>query len=112
MSLTTEGEAPGPVRFLLACDSPSCPARAVFDLVINDPPPPIEEDLFGHVLHCSARAAPYLEEQGWTYAQGVGYWCPTCSSPRSQRPAPLKPARRHHPYGNARRHRRDRRGPH
>jgi hypothetical protein len=107
MSLTIEGEAPGPVRFYLACDDIGCPARAVFDLVIHEPPPPIEDDLFGHMLHSSSLAAPYLEEQGWTYTQGIGYWCPTCSTPRSQRRTPPKPGRRH----IARRPRRDPRGP-
>lgn len=103
----TEGEAPGPVRLHLACDETGCPARAVFDLVIDEPPPPIEEDLFGHILHSGSRAAPYLEEQGWTFTQGIGYWCPGCSAPRSQRPSPARPARR----PQSRRQRRDTRGP-
>lgn len=103
----TEGEAPGPVRFYLACDDIGCPSRAVFDLVIDEPPPPIEDDLFGHILHSSSLAAPFLEQQGWTFTQGVGYWCPTCSTPLSQRPAPPRPGRRH----VARRPRRDPRGP-
>ncbi|MGH3309165.1 MAG: hypothetical protein ACRDP3_01015 [Streptomyces sp.] len=107
MSLMTEGAAPGPVRFYLACDDLSCPALAVFDLVIDEPPPPIEDDLFGHILHSSSRAAPYIAEQGWTFTQGIGYWCPTCSTPPSQRPAPPKPVRR----TTGRRARRDPRGP-
>jgi hypothetical protein len=103
----TEGEAPGPVRFYLACDDISCPARAVFDLVINEPPPPIEDDLFGYMLHSSSHAAPYIEKQGWTFTQGIGYWCPTCSTPRSRRPAPTRAGRR----PAARRTRRDPKGP-
>lgn len=107
MSLMTEGEAPGPVRFYLACDDVGCPALAVFDLVINEPPPPIEDDLFGHILHSSSRAAPYIEQQGWTFHHGIGYWCPVCSTPRSQRRAPPKAGRR--PV--TRRQRRDPKGP-
>ncbi|WP_045865169.1 hypothetical protein [Streptomyces sp. WMMB 714] len=107
MSLMTEGEAPGPVRFYLACDDIGCPARAVFDLVIDEPPPPIEEDLFAHVLHSSTRAAPYIERQGWTFTRGIGYWCPDCSTPRSRRTAPPRPARR----SPVRRRRRDPKGP-
>ncbi|WP_327368027.1 hypothetical protein [Streptomyces sp. NBC_01217] len=81
MSLTTDGEPPGPVRFYLACDRRGCPARAVFDLVIAEPPPDIETDLFGHVLHSATVASPYIAERGWIFIQQEGYWCPNCASP-------------------------------
>lgn len=108
MSLLTEGEAPGPVRFHLACDVEGCPARAVFDLVISEPPPPVEEDLLGHLLHSGNHAAPYLEQQGWHVGQGAGHSCPSCSAPREGRHAPSGNARRaaprrHHPRRQPRR---------
>jgi hypothetical protein len=81
MSLTTGGEPPGPVRFYLACDRGSCQARAVFDLVIAEPPPDIGTDLFGHLLHSATVASPHIEELGWVFRQQEGYWCPNCVSP-------------------------------
>lgn len=81
MSLTTDGEPPGPVRFYLACDHSGCRARAVFDLVIAEPPPDIETDLFGRVLHSATVASPYIEQLGWIFIQQEGYWCPNCASP-------------------------------
>ncbi|MGP3949221.1 hypothetical protein [Streptomyces sp. 7N604] len=85
MSLTTSGKPPGPVRFYLLCDHRDCEVRAVFDMVISDPGPSIDEDLIGHLLHSASTAAPHIEELGWTFIQGDGYWCPTCSTPPSKR---------------------------
>lgn len=105
MSLKTDGEAPGLVRFYLACDMPACRTRAVFDLVIATAPPPIDEDLFGHLMHSTEQAAEYIGEQGWQFVQTFGYWCPNCSTPREERrPAPSGTARRQSP---PRRQRRD-----
>ncbi|MGY5033367.1 hypothetical protein ACWC9U_21235 [Streptomyces sp. 900116325] len=87
MSLTTDGEPPGPVRFRLLCDRRGCRARAVFDMVIADPPPDIESDLFGHFLHSATIASPHIEELGWKYVQQEGYWCPGCDAP-GRRPRP------------------------
>lgn len=81
MSLTTDGEPPGPVRFHLQCDRWGCQARAVFDMVIAEPPPDIEADLFGHILHSATVASPRIGELGWIYVQQEGYWCPTCAAP-------------------------------
>lgn len=86
MSLTTVGEPPGPVRFFLMCARLGCGARAVLDLVVPDQPPDIGTDLFGHLLHSAKAATPHITDMGWTYYQGDGYWCPRCSTPRSQRP--------------------------
>jgi hypothetical protein len=82
MSLTTQGKAPGPVRFYLACDRLDCTERISFDLVIADPPPDGEADLIGSLLHEASRATPLIEELGWTFIQGgEGYWCPRCTNP-------------------------------
>ncbi|MBB1242931.1 hypothetical protein GL263_05025 [Streptomyces durbertensis] len=79
MSLTTDGRAPGPVRFYLICDRGGCQERICFDLVISEPPPNQDEDLFGNLLHEAAAATPYLTERGWGITRGgEGYWCPGC----------------------------------
>ena len=101
----TDGKAPGLVRYYLACDSMSCATRAVFDLVIETPPPPVEEDFIAHFTHNGAQAADFLEERGWHFIRTFGYFCPSCSTPRSQRPPSPAPARRTDP------HRRPRRAP-
>ncbi|WP_059007671.1 hypothetical protein [Streptomyces specialis] len=89
MSLTTDGRAPGPVRFFLACDRRDCQERITFDLVIADPPPDLEEDLFGHMLHEAGQATPYIKELGWIFIEGgEGYWCPACATPPSLRRPP------------------------
>ncbi|MDT3398846.1 hypothetical protein RKE29_19705 [Streptomyces sp. B1866] len=88
MSLMTDGEAPGPVRFFLACDRVGCQERVCFDLVIAEPPPDRDADLFGHLLHEAGQAAPYIRELGWMFIEGgEGYWCPACSRP-GRRPPP------------------------
>lgn len=81
MSLTTQGAAPGPVRFSLLCDRGGCATRTQFDLVIAESGPSLDDDLMGHLLHSARAAAPYIAELGWTFRQGVGYWCPGCSGP-------------------------------
>ncbi|KOG86615.1 hypothetical protein [Streptomyces varsoviensis] len=82
MSLTTEGRAPGPVRFYLACDRGGCTERVTFDLVISEPPPDEELDLTNFLLHEAKQAVPYIAELGWIFLQGgEGYWCPACSTP-------------------------------
>ncbi|MEX3102137.1 hypothetical protein DF268_22635 [Streptomyces sp. V2] len=88
MSLMTDGKAPGPVRFYLRCDRRDCEARAVFELVITEPGPDIEQDLMGHIMHESGKAVPYIAEMGWKfYPGGIGYWCPRCTGHRTG-PAP------------------------
>jgi hypothetical protein len=93
MSLTTSGSAPGPVRFFLACDYLDCRERISFDLVIPEPPPDIDEDFFGHLLHEANAASPHIKDLGWTFIQGgEGYWCPSCSRPSSsKRPSTESP---------------------
>ncbi|MET8975210.1 hypothetical protein ABZX85_06270 [Streptomyces sp. NPDC004539] len=89
MSLTTDGRAPGPVRFHLRCDRGGCAARAVFDLVITEPRPDIDKDFTGHLLHESTTAFPHITELGWIFIQGgEGYWCPRCSGRRTG-PSPV-----------------------
>lgn len=88
MSLTTEGRAPGPVRYRLACDRGGCTERVSFDLVVAEPPPDRETDFLGHLLHEAHQAVGYIEELGWVFIQGgEGYWCPGCSAPSRARPA-------------------------
>ncbi|MDJ1132759.1 hypothetical protein [Streptomyces iconiensis] len=99
----TDGKGPGLVRFYLACDAADCGTRAVFDLVIETSPPPIEEDVIGHITHSGAEAADYIKEQGWTFIQTFGYFCPTCSTPRSERRATPPTARRAAPQRRTRR---------
>ena len=59
----------------------------MFDMVIADPPPDIESDLFGHFLHSATLASQHIEELGWKYVQQEGYWCPACAAP-GRRPRP------------------------
>ncbi|KNB54253.1 hypothetical protein [Streptomyces caatingaensis] len=80
MGLTTEGRAPGPVRYRLVCDRGGCTKRVSFDLVIAEPPPDRETDFFGHLLHEARQAVGYVEELGWMCVEeGQSYWCPDCS---------------------------------
>ncbi|MFF2406640.1 hypothetical protein [Streptomyces sp. NPDC058092] len=69
------------MRFYLAYDRRGCQAWAVFDLVVAEPPPDVETDLFGHVLYRATVASPYVEELGRIFIQQEGYWCPNCASP-------------------------------
>ncbi|MGK5640966.1 hypothetical protein ACSNOK_22015 [Streptomyces sp. URMC 126] len=87
MSLTTEGRAPGPVRFRLACDRGDCAEHTTFDLVIAEPPPDRETDFLGHLLHEAHQAMPYIDGLGWVCAGGAGYRCPTCAAASRRRPA-------------------------
>ncbi|GEB49344.1 hypothetical protein [Streptomyces cacaoi] len=99
----TDGTAPGPVRFYLACDAPDCRTRAVFDLVVETAPPPMDEDVIGHVTHNGAQAAEFIKAQGWVFIPTFGYWCPTCATPRAERPAVPPRSRRADPQRRARR---------
>ncbi|MEU7177500.1 hypothetical protein ACWIG3_10535 [Streptomyces celluloflavus] len=82
MSLMTDGKAPGPVRFYLACDRGKCTERISFDLVISEPRPDEEADFLGHILHEAHHAAPLIADLGWVFIQGgEGYWCPACAGP-------------------------------
>ncbi|MHC5906304.1 hypothetical protein ACVNF4_20735 [Streptomyces sp. S6] len=101
MSLTTDGRAPGPVRFHLRCDRGDCAARAVFELVITEPRPDIGKNLMGHLLHEATAAVPHITELGWIFIQGgEGYWCPRCAGHRTGPPPvtvlqdPTAPGRR------------------
>ncbi|RBM16500.1 hypothetical protein [Streptomyces sp. PT12] len=80
MSLMTNGIAPGPVRFHLACDRMGCRAEVSFDLVIADSPPDTPEDHRGGIPHEAGQARPYIRDMGWHITQGgEGYRCPACS---------------------------------
>ncbi|MCX4964028.1 hypothetical protein ACIGJO_34180 [Streptomyces sp. NPDC079020] len=81
MTLASEGEAPGPVRFYLACDWPHCDTHTMFDLVVAEPAPPIEEDFLGHLMHTAQASVGRVRELGWTYHEGIGHWCSRCSDP-------------------------------
>ncbi|GGX86448.1 hypothetical protein [Streptomyces hiroshimensis] len=81
MSLTTAGKTPGPVRFYLACDHHGCTTHTTFDLVIPDPGPSRDDDLWGHLLHHTYTATPHIKELGWSYLHGNGYTCPTHQVP-------------------------------
>lgn len=108
MSLKTDGKAPGPVRFYLLCDRLGCEARAVFELVIAQPPPDREEDIFGHLLHEAEHAHGHIAALGWTFIMGgEGYWCPRCSGHRSG-PAPVTVVRESRPRVQRSRRRRPR----
>lgn len=92
------GNPPGPGVVLPVARPPQLrPARAVFEMVITDPGPSLEEGLFGHALHSVHTAAPHIAELGWTFFRGEGYWCPRCSSslapPRPSSPLLAPPAR-------------------
>ncbi|MBT2387635.1 hypothetical protein [Streptomyces sp. ISL-11] len=89
MSLTTAGKTPGPVRFYLACDHRGCDARTTFDLVIPDPGPSRDDDLWGYLLHHAHTATPHIKELGWAYINGDGYWCPDCCAPAHHHPRSL-----------------------
>lgn len=80
------------MRFFLACDRSGCEELIMFDMVIADPPPDREKDLFGYLLHEATHAAPHIKELGWIFIEGgEGYWCPKCATPASRRP-PTDPA--------------------
>lgn len=99
MSLMTDGKAPGPVRFYLACDRGKCTERISFDLVISEPRPDEEADFLGHILHEAHHAAPLIADLGWVFIQGgEGYWCPACAGPTRDTGTP-DPRRRPHQDG-------------
>jgi hypothetical protein len=86
MTMGSEGKAPGPIRYFLACDRPGCDTRTMFDVVVSEPGPTMEDNFWGYLEHRTKPGADRAQELGWTWLQGDGHWCPRCSDPVDRAP--------------------------